>query len=724
MLLKQLRLTNFCQHRELVLDFVPGVNGVLGPNGAGKSTAINNGLFGGLTNQFNRHTSGRKGCIRIGAKQAVVQVQLADRCGSEITRTLTPASNRVEMRYVDSSGEVTLLQDADIQTRLNSVYGLDKGVLERFVFIEQGHVSQFLDDTEAEWAKTIAYLCRTQYLEDIWKLLGTTITGKQAMIQSIETLDIVHIEERIGAATSELTLLTETLQSEEEQLAKLPLKSDCDAAIEASRKDELIDVDLRSHNEHLSQYRATRSNRETMLSQSKDELAQLTEKISGYENSGFYLQDKQFIDTYKIQLAGHQQVEALKRSIDETQKQLQLLQPSLRCAYTESDKDCRARDNLVLSEEQTRLQLQVEVIQLAEQRGSNCPCPTCGALPEHQNIPDPVQTRERLSEVRAQIAANAAQQSVISRALAAYQTACQQKKTLEAVLTEKQKQLSDYSLQLGELISQEQYNVAHQRVQSYELLLRQKTTVLSQIASSESHIMELSNSISQTEATIAHLMKQLEGRTYRASRAGKAQKVNDARVALETKVYGSRLRVSDKQSQLSELQRLKAVAEQARQLIPIKEWIDILERARNAVHRNSIPKLVHHAFLSRMLEGMNETLGKLQAPFSISLNNDLSFLASTNHGWAISAKALSGGERVLLAVAFWLTLHEMFASKIGLLVLDEPTDGLDTDNRKHVAELFGLVDTYMRNTDRQMIVITHDEYLESSFSSVTKLAAI
>jgi DNA repair exonuclease SbcCD ATPase subunit len=628
------------------------------------------------------------------------------------------------MNYVDTSGETVLTQEADIQCRLNSIYGLDKDVLERFVFIEQGHVSQFLDDTESGWAKTVAYLCRTKYLEDIWKLLGTTITAKQSMIQSIESLDIAHIEESINAVTSELNLLNEALYNEEQQLAKLPLKENCDAAIEASRKDELIDVDLHSHNEHLSQYQATLNNRETMLRKSESELTQIMEKISGYESGSLFAADRQLIDNYKVQLSSFQQVESLKKSVDETLKQLQSLELSLNCTYTEADKDCLARDNSALSEEQTKLQLQTEVIRLAEQRGSNCPCPTCGALPEHQNIPDPVQTRQRLSAVQSKIAANKTQIDVISQALSVYQTACQRKAALEAVLTEKQTQLSEYSSQLGEVVSQDRYNDALQRVQSYDLLLKQKTTVFSQIESSKSAIEELANSIGQAEATIGQLTKQLEGRDYRAKRAGKAQKVNNVRTELETKVYGSRLRVSDKRTQLTDLQRLKVVSEQARQIVPIKEWVDILERARSAVHRNSIPRLVHHAFLSRMLDGMNDTLRKLQAPFGISLNDDLSFLASMSHGWVISAKALSGGERVLLAVAFWLTLHDMFASKIGLLVLDEPTDGLDTDNRKRVAELFGFVDTYIRNTDRQMIVITHDEYLENSFSSITKLTAV
>ena len=45
-----------------------------------------------------------------------------------------------------------------------------------------------------------------------------------------------------------------------------------------------------------------------------------------------------------------------------------------------------------------------------------------------------------------------------------------------------------------------------------------------------------------------------------------------------------------------------------------------------------------------------------------------------------SAGRLSGGEKVLLGISFRVAVNSMFAIDLGLLVLDEPTAGLDKGN--------------------------------------------
>ena len=40
MQIRRLRLTNFRQHADTVLDFEPGLTGIVGPNGSGKSTLL------------------------------------------------------------------------------------------------------------------------------------------------------------------------------------------------------------------------------------------------------------------------------------------------------------------------------------------------------------------------------------------------------------------------------------------------------------------------------------------------------------------------------------------------------------------------------------------------------------------------------------------------------------------------------------------------------------
>jgi hypothetical protein len=51
MLLKELTLANFCQHKQRVFDVSPGLVGVLGPNGRGKTNMSTTGLMFALTGQ-------------------------------------------------------------------------------------------------------------------------------------------------------------------------------------------------------------------------------------------------------------------------------------------------------------------------------------------------------------------------------------------------------------------------------------------------------------------------------------------------------------------------------------------------------------------------------------------------------------------------------------------------------------------------------------------------
>ncbi len=80
---------------------------------------------------------------------------------------------------------------------------------------------------------------------------------------------------------------------------------------------------------------------------------------------------------------------------------------------------------------------------------------------------------------------------------------------------------------------------------------------------------------------------------------------------------------------------------------------------------------------------------------------------------------LSGGERVALGIAFRIALAKLAGSRIGVMILDEPTTNLDEERRRELIEIikYGLTGSGLQ----QLIVITHDRELEEAADTIIEV---
>lgn len=69
----------------------------------------------------------------------------------------------------------------------------------------------------------------------------------------------------------------------------------------------------------------------------------------------------------------------------------------------------------------------------------------------------------------------------------------------------------------------------------------------------------------------------------------------------------------------------------------------------------------------------------------------------------------STGQKVLASLIVRLALAEAFSSECGIMTLDEPTVSLDKENVRSLAESLQILMQERRNTNFQLVVITHDE---------------
>ena len=82
---------------------------------------------------------------------------------------------------------------------------------------------------------------------------------------------------------------------------------------------------------------------------------------------------------------------------------------------------------------------------------------------------------------------------------------------------------------------------------------------------------------------------------------------------------------------------------------------------------------------------------------------------------------LSGGEAVVLAVSFRLATYCLFAGRVGLLTLDEPTVYLDDKHIGQFCTLLSRVKEIATGMNLQIFVSTHEQAVIPFMDSVTNL---
>ena len=145
-----------------------------------------------------------------------------------------------------------------------------------------------------------------------------------------------------------------------------------------------------------------------------------------------------------------------------------------------------------------------------------------------------------------------------------------------------------------------------------------------------------------------------------------------------------------------------------------RKYQDLLTRSRVVLHRDRLPNVVAQSFRDALNSRLFKYLSLFEAPFSCALQQDLSFVCSFPGGWQPDAGRLSGGERVVLAIAFRFAVNDLFASQLGLLALDEPTRWLDDGNIDHVINILDRTKKLTSSGAWQVLVVTHADALKST----------
>lgn len=197
-----------------------------------------------------------------------------------------------------------------------------------------------------------------------------------------------------------------------------------------------------------------------------------------------------------------------------------------------------------------------------------------------------------------------------------------------------------------------------------------------------------------------------------------AEKVSQWRQSLgeaDRRLRAAEVGVATRRSDVDRL--TKQLEEEARW----RSWLEIVRTVRDAMHPSKLPAVVMREYGKILNARIEWYLSRWQAPFRVWLDEDIAFKAikpdeeDSEVLTEMDAARLSGGERIVGAVSFRLAMSDTFASEAGLVVLDEPSNYLDKQNIQHLQEVLLELRSLAAQSDRQVIVVTHEAALVGFF---------
>lgn len=701
---KRLTLKNFGPHAELELKFNRGSVGIFGPNGSGKSTVLD-AMYSLVTNDFSRFDGRKSDCVRTTAgdkeKSFISGEIVHNDISMIITRGVRPASHSL----VIDGKEIT--NENKIEETLDQVLGVDRSMLDRYVFKRQGGIFDFLDITPAARAKAYQTLCRTELCEDIWEMIGRLLTQDSELRGEIlDNSD--ELSARLGELETEIGQIESEKAKQEELLLSPANKERADAIIrkrddairltrklgEKQKDLEALDVSIRSTTESHEKLQKNFDKAEKERSRLKASAESAAAALKNWSAYSRRMKRRKEIETELADVAKSRKEQAPEpvtaSSIDGVTQQI-----------ADRKAELAAAEKLV------------DLVKSGEKQ-----CPTCGsdvtelsqAVLESAKR-DKKQLPEKIVGLRCQLDDYKKGRDLHE----AYDRRQSDLASRQATLKSELASFNDTDEPEGDRDELQEvadrYAEATSAYVSAEMSFRGSQQSLAEFAGQKKTLV----------ANLREIAQELEAATVSDEIFEKAQRrlAENSDAMIQMGVLSGRLR-SCRETSRSCTEQLESLRAKLKRSQRVRVLRGILERGREVVHRDGIPRFVARSNLAAMEGRINESLEMFGSPFWVETGEDLSFVAHKPGEPPHSAGRLSGGQKVVLAVSFWSAVASLWRADLGLMVLDEPTFFLDAPNRALLAELVRNMTASVRGRC-QILMTSHADELRPAFDQIIQI---
>lgn len=699
MKIDRLVMDNFCQHPSVDVALGTGVVGIMGANGCGKSNLIK-GILRGLTGSSGNFGK-KEDDLRYGADKGFLQVyfSVGQQKGVIKRHLKTTACN---MKFGDKDYRTA----TEIDEVIYGILGVPAKVLTDMIFVQQGALEGVLFQRPAERAKAFQVLFGTDSAEPIRELLAETITR---LVPGERSDMIEHLETQLKAVVRpQLTAVRNDLASVR------PLPDDQFKAYTAT----VLRFDQQ---QVLAQTleRATGAVK-NLTAQITNDRAQLTAVLSNfttYSNavkslSEDYASAIKRRDSYEATAMRARMRADFKRVIETSQRALAVPEP-----VKTIDTEKLAEDTQRLHQMQAELSVSRHLLNSIKDGWAQCP--TCL---QPVNADHLASHRKKVTDLSPQLdglVLQVQQNTFKSREEHNHSSIWQESKRMAQV------QLSEATVRLSALPDEPEPNAAQQQddltlISTFEQAQAGVRSATGTVEVLNSRIGLMEQQLTQAKMAVSdshNLGKPVTEAEVTAAR--EALKAHNTSLLSAAKLTGRLGELETQERQM--LEQIAKHQEDEKKLTPIRNFKVFLERARVLLHRDQLPAMVARAYLQAINAKINQYLAFFEARYTCSINVDLTMTCVFTNGYVAPAERLSGGQRVMLGVAFRMAVYDLFAANLGLLVLDEPTAYLDGDSVDGIFELLSKVKSHSRSAGLQIIVVTHEPKLAGVFDTVIKL---
>jgi DNA repair exonuclease SbcCD ATPase subunit len=712
MQLKRIRLRNVGPHEFLDWEFKPGVIGILGAVGSGKSNAIN-AAYAALTNDYSRFALGKEGCICQQAEEGApssIEVDVTHGDHSYyVARHLRP-NKHVFMR--DGDKESKLTKATEIAVAVEQQMCVNKALLDNYVFIAQWDMFAFIELTESELAKHFARLCGTTHAEVCWEELGKQVELDRGL--SLEIVDNSDdLRKDVGANKKRLQTVKKRLDAESDHLVEPSLLETFRGHVQA-RKEYL---------EARKKLPLAEQKEEELLAAAKGATKNVKRAEFDLDVSRTMLREAQDkVDASAGELA------ELKQGLRGSRKLRSLRAELLKLKSTFQEPPKYPLGSLTKEQLDEDVTSATVAVDKASTLLDGCDhddvveCPTCGTSTSTGHLCQHIEeTREALPSLKESLKDAKARLAVYNRYRVVESKYDKWRAGYDAETRRLNSEMEDLSSidedsarkmieELEDVVSER--DAARKEAEDCENRLpdlrNEKQTAIANHVRSKQHTQQLRDVI--RDKCVTH-----EAAASAKSRIEQHEASVEACAGYRAQVVEIKRVIEDKR------QDLRSLSLALKQVDRARSWLAFTNRGREVLHRDRLPALVHGAVLRQMESGINDDLSNLDGAFYVESNEALGFTAHFQNGTVMPARGLSGGQKVSLALPFRLQVHSLFASQVGMLVLDEPTAGLDAAHVQSMVEVFSQLSRMARTKGFQIIVITHERELGRAFDQVFEL---
>ena len=694
MIIQNVRLRNFGNFEDHTVEFSPRTNLFVGAMGSGKSTILNAIKFG-LTGdtEGNRESNVRQKMPE--GEQSFVELHLTHAGSSfRIKRSLSSSSASLEI-----DGEKFGRKKAEINEELWGRLETDKQKISKYIFAAQEDVKGVLDETASNRKKEFASLFGLAAAAHIHSKVQEYLTKVEVpLVNPTEGDDLqkehTQIVEELTAAKNTLSVLQETYKHAEH------------AATAKNLTDVVRALDIRER--ILPDFNSKKTELETTQKElnaavtARDEYAKDIDLLRGdLPASRDAVVKWQEYNAHKVI------TDSLEADIQKIDEQIaNLILPEV----TLTEDELLAAKNLAT----TLSQHQAERASYGEATNNDA-CPACGI--SGGDIEARINTLD--SEIE-KLAPTVAVNAEVIAALDNYKNNC---KTLSENKQRLSTQLASYADVTMPTLPEDE---AKQLIEDFALLESAFKDKVSDIKNYEVKIVSLQERITQLEVDVSFADKVFSNNAEHAN-------LNKFAVqALQKELDNNFRKHTDLLIEIGKLNgrfvanenSLKRYASRAAQAAHVVSAKDCLQRVREILSSDEAPRMVSCTYLQELEEDINALLAQFSAPFRVRVDVDsLEFIASfLDNTREHSASRLSVGQRIMLAISFRMAVNLKFSSSLGLLVMDEPTTGLDEDALACLPDIFAWFKNVTAARGLQLVMVTHEPRVEPVFDKVIRVA--